>query len=173
MQEALSKRYGVVSLTSDPYNRLMWGYYADSHRGFVAEFAHDPATESHGVETVWSPFGPAIRVTYALALPRFKADFSNPFEVYCTKHEEWAHEHEWRVVESLAAAVPELRDGKTFYQFKFNPKDLVRVILGLRVDPKVERRLSEMLDSKEFAHVKKERMKIDPSSGKLASSDIR
>lgn len=173
MQDGLSTFIGVVSLTSDPYNRLMWGYYADSHRGFVAEFAHGPATESAGVEVVVSPFGPAVKVTYALNLPTFRAGFSNPFEVYYTKHEEWKHENEWRVIQYLAAAVLESKDGKTFYLLPFNPKDLVRVILGLRIDPEVERRLSEILDSEEFAHVKKERMKIDAPSGQLASSDIR
>lgn len=173
MQAGLSKIVGVVSLTSDPCNRLMWGYYADSHRGFVAEFAHGPAKESEGVEVVVSPFGPAIRVSYASKPPTSRADFSNPLQVYFTKHEEWRHEKEWRVVEQLAAAVPEPKDGKTFYMLGFNPKDLVRVILGLRIDSGLERQLSEILDSKEFAHVKKERMKIDAPSGQLASSDIR
>jgi hypothetical protein len=173
MQDGLSKFIGVVSLTSDPYNRLMWGYYADSHRGFVAEFVHGPATESHDVETVVSPFGPAVKVTYASSLPTFRAGFSNPLQVYYTKHEEWDHEDEWRVVQYLTAATPKPKDGKTFYLLRFKPQYLVRVILGLRVDPEIERRLSAMLDTKEFAHVKKERMKIDASSGKLASLDIR
>jgi hypothetical protein len=173
MQAGLSERFGVVSLTSDPYNRLMWGYYADSHRGFVAQFAHEAAMETNGIETAPCPFGLAVKVTYALALPRVKADFSNSVEVYCTKHEEWRHEDEWRVIEYLKAGVPEPRNGKTFYLLRFNPKDLVRVIFGLRVDPTVEKRLTEMLDTEEFAHVKREEMKIDPSSGKLTSSDIR
>lgn len=165
MQAELSKRFGVVSLTSDSYNRLMWGYYADSHRGFVAEFAHDAAMETNGIESALSPFGLAVKVTYTLTPPRFKADFSNSIEVYCTKHEEWRHENEWRVIEYLAAAAPEPTDGKTFYLLRFNPKDLLRVIFGLRVDPALEKRLSEMLDMKEFAHVRRERMKLDALSG--------
>lgn len=173
MQDGLSKFVGVVSLTSDPYNRLMWGYYADSHRGFVAEFAHGPATESHGVEAAVSPFGPAVKVTYAPSLPKFRAGFSNPLEVLYTKNEVWDHEDEWRVVQYLAAAAREPTDGKMFYLLGFNPKDLVRVIFGLRVDPVLEKRLSEILDLKEFAHVRKERMKIDASSGELFPSDIR
>jgi hypothetical protein len=170
MQDSLSKIIGVVSLTSDPYNRLMWAYYADSHRGFVAEFAHGPTKESHGVEAALSPFGPAVRVTYAPNLQTFRADFSNVFEVYFIKHETWEHEAEWRVVEYLAAAVSEPKDEKIFHLLGFKPENLLRLILGLRVDPDVERRLSEMLDTKEFAHVKKEVMKIDSSSGELACS---
>lgn len=173
MQDGLSKIFGVVSLTSDPYNRLMWGCYADSHRGFVAEFVHGPAKESQGVEAVVSPFGLAIKVRYATNPPRVRADFSNALEVYSTKHEEWGHENEWRVIEQLTAASPERKDGNIFYLLRFNPKHLVRIILGLRVDPALEKRLSEMLAMEEFAHVKKERMKIDTSRGQLASTNIR
>jgi hypothetical protein len=169
MQDALSKFIGVVSLTSDPYNRLMWGYYTDSHRGFVAEFAHRPATKSHGVDVAHGPFGPAVKVTYASRLPKFTPGFSNPFEVLFTKHEVWDHEDEWRVIGYLAAAAADSRDGKTFYLLRFNPKQLVRVILGLRVDAALDERLSAMLDTEEFAHVRKEKTKIDASSGELSS----
>lgn len=173
MQDGISKLVGVVSLTSDPYNRLMWAYYADSHRGFVAEFAHLPPKEPQEVEAVLSPFGLAVKVGYEATLQKVKVDFSNAFEVYHTKHQKWEHESEWRVVRTLTDAVAEPKDGKTFYLLRFNPKDLVRVIFGLRVDPALEKRLSEMLDMNEFAHVRKERMKIDASSGELASSDVR
>lgn len=168
MQQGLSKMFGVVSLTGDPYNRLMWAYYADSHRGFVAEFAHGPKKEAQGLEAMLSPFGIAIKVTYDPNLQKFKADFSNSIEVYFTKHREWAHKEEWPVIEFLAKAVPERKNGKTFYLLGFNPKFLVRIILGLRIDPEMENRLSEMLKAKEFAHVKRQKMKIDASSGELA-----
>jgi hypothetical protein len=168
MQDSLSTILGVVSLTGDPYNRLMWAYYADSHRGFVAEFAHGPKKEAQRVEAVMSPFGIAIKVAYEPNLQKFKTDFSNSIEVYFTKHRKWIHEEEWRVVELLAKAVPEQKNGKKFYLLGFKPAYLVRIILGLRVDPDLEKQLSDMLGAKEFAHVKMERMKIDASSGELA-----
>jgi hypothetical protein len=87
--------------------------------------------------------------------------------VYSTKHLSWTHENEWRVIEPLNKGVPEPHDGKTFYLLNFKPEHLVRVIFGLRVDPKVESRLLEMLSSKEFLHVKRDRMKIDVSGGEL------
>jgi hypothetical protein len=167
MQHGLSKMFGVVSLTGNPYHRLMWAYYADSHRGFVAEFAHGPKKEAHGTEAAMSPFGIAIKVAYEPNLQKFKADFSNSIEVYFTKHRTWEHEDEWRVIEFLARAVPEPKNGKTFYLLGFKPKFLVRIILGLRIDPEVEKRLSEMLDAEEFSHVKRQKMKIDASSGEL------
>lgn len=38
----ISSMVGIVSLTEKPLCRLMWAHYAESHTGFVAEFAtHD------------------------------------------------------------------------------------------------------------------------------------
>lgn len=118
----------------------------------------------HQIQLTPPKFGIAVKVAYEANLKRLKADFSNPIEVYFTKHQKWGHENEWRVVEFLARAFPEPRNGKTFYLLGFKPKYLVRVILGLRVDPEVKNRLSEMLDMKEFGHVKIERMTIDALS---------
>src|ERR1700690_3800670 len=39
-QKEIGKIIGVVCLAENPLDRLMWAYYAESHRGFVAEFAH-------------------------------------------------------------------------------------------------------------------------------------
>ena len=47
-QEEISKVVGIVSLAEFPLNRLMWAHYADSHRGFVAEFAAEAPTEAYG-----------------------------------------------------------------------------------------------------------------------------
>lgn len=168
MQTGLSKMYGVVCLTSDPWNRLMWAYYADSHRGFVAEFTTGLKSDDVlGHETLVSPFGVAVKVRYEANSQKLKADFSNSLQAYTTKHLSWRHEDEWRVIELLAKAIPEPKDGKTFYLLSFRPQYLERIIFGLRVDPQLEKRLSEMLEIKEFAHVKKAKMRIDASSGQL------
>jgi hypothetical protein len=58
-------------------------------------------------------------------------------------------------------------DGETFYLLSFKPEYLIRIIFGLRVDPNMEKWLSDMLNTEDFAHVQKEKIGIDPSSGKL------
>ena len=67
----------------------------------------------------------------------------------------------------------EVVDGKTFYLLSFRPEYLLRIIFGLRVDPKIEARFLDMLSTKDFAHVAKEKIKIDPASGELSRSDFQ
>lgn len=168
MQDGLSKLFGVVSLTADPLNRLMWAHYADSHSGIVVEFAHTQEREAQGIRVAGSPFGLALKVVYESKLAKLKPDFSNATEIYSTKHLTWGYEEEWRVIRPLIEAAQEIVDGKTFYLLSFKPEYLIRIIFGLRVDPKVEASLSEMLQLKDFAHIEKEKVRIDARSGELS-----
>src|ERR1043166_4377321 len=76
-QEELSKIIGIVCLTEEPFDRLMWAYYGESHRGFVAEFGHsDEGTSASGFRLCDSPFGAAVKVDYQPTEP-LKRDKSN------------------------------------------------------------------------------------------------
>lgn len=37
-KEAIENKYGVLSLSRNPYSLLMWAHYADNHKGCVIEF---------------------------------------------------------------------------------------------------------------------------------------
>lgn len=59
-QEQMSKLVGVVSLTELPLSRLMWAHYAQSHTGFVAEFATGEETEKCGFRIRMCAVGPVV-----------------------------------------------------------------------------------------------------------------
>ena len=59
-QEAVNEA-GIFSLTEDPCDMLMWGHYAESHRGVCLEFS----------VTDEDPFGLAQPVVYSTAPPNF------------------------------------------------------------------------------------------------------
>ena len=171
-QEGLSSTIGLICLTENPLDRLMWAHYGDSHRGFVAEFRHsEEKMQESNFRICMSPFGGAVKVQYGPELPLLKRDGSNMLEACWTKHFTWEYEQEWRVVESLkkAGAHP-YRKG--YYLLWFKPTDLIRVILGLRVCPKVKSQLRQMLKHKEFEHVRKEQVYIDAESRKLNSRPL-
>jgi len=164
LQNGLSSRVGVISLAEKPLDRLMWAYYGESHRGFVAEFQHSgEGTSELGFRLCDSPFGPAVRVDYQPAQPVLKRDTSNMEEVVLTKNLDWKHEQEWRVILPLKSGVPHVKR-KGFVVVSFKPIHLLRVILGLRVCPKVRFQLTQMLKGKEFEHVRMEEVFIDASS---------
>jgi hypothetical protein len=174
-QEGLSALVGLVCLTERHLDRLMWAHYAESHKGFVAEFR---CTEHRGPEqtpprsaSCLTPFGGAMKVGYLPHQPLRKRDGSNIGEVCWSKHEVWEYEQEWRVVESLTKADPHpTRAG--YFLLWFKPADLLRLILGRRVDPEVRFRLRQMLYHEEFGHVTKEEAYIDQDTRELRSRPL-
>lgn len=171
-QGGLSKLIGVVSLTEKPLNRLMWAHYGESHHGFVAEFRHGEEGDLvAGSRSCMSPFGGARKVQYRLEQPLLKGDKSNLLDVCWTKHVFWTYEQEWRVVESLKKADRHpSREG--YFLLWFKPANLIRVILGLRVSQKVKFHLGQMLNHKEYEHVRREEVYIDPESRELNSRPL-
>jgi hypothetical protein len=84
------QKTGVLSLTSDPENLLMWSYYSN-HKGFCVEFDY--------VSFPFSFFGP-FQINYQSEIETVSA---RPLELaflYQTniKHVSWKHEMEWRLL---------------------------------------------------------------------------
>jgi len=105
----------VLSLTQLPNHLLMWGHYADRHRGICLGFSTEHA-----------PFASARKVDYKEERPVFRA-FERGREALhqmlgtalSTKAPHWEYEQEWRVI-SLEALSPG----------RFEPAALKEVIVG-------------------------------------------
>lgn len=90
---------GLCCLTARNDNLLMWGHYADGHRGFCLEF-----------DTAKYPFSRALPVVYQGDFPLFSPadvvltlDADHMFEVSLrTKSADWYYEEEWRLVHAQA-----------------------------------------------------------------------
>ena len=85
---------GVVCATPCLYNRAMWAYYADSHRGFCLEYDRidDPLfSKSKPVRYIDEADFKFPLLDFAFG----KLDISEPL---FSKYNDWAHEREWRAV---------------------------------------------------------------------------
>ncbi len=177
-QKEIGKTVGVVSLAEESLDRRMWAHYAESHKGFVAEFAHCEEFLEDGYRQRVGPFGSAAKVQYLKPdeqQPECKRDNSNIAKVLWTKHSKWDYEHEWRVVQSHShdkASHGRASDGTPRSLLKFEPNDLIRVILGLRIRPTVEAKLREMLGRQEYTNVRMERADIDPVTNELIPREM-
>jgi hypothetical protein len=91
-REILYRKWGVLSLTSDPNNVLMWSYYND-HKGFCIEF------DISNFEFKY--FGP-FPINYqgkieAISIKEISTQLATL--VQCNiKDEIWSHENEWRLM---------------------------------------------------------------------------
>jgi len=173
-QQQIGNTIGVVSLAENPFDRIMWAHYAESHHGFVAEFAHDETFFKDGFSQRVGPFGPAAKVEYlkpGAQQPECKRDVSNIGKILWSKHSGWHYEQEWRVIQShLRAESGQATDGTSRSLIRFKPRDLIRVVFGLRTCPTVETLLTQMLRQPEFRHVRIERACIDPVTNDLVPS---
>ncbi|WP_165603069.1 DUF2971 domain-containing protein [Mycobacteroides immunogenum] len=109
-------KVGILSLSEDSNNELMWAHYADEHRGLVLGFSSEPHTLLGGQNTIPVTYSDSPRGSVAdgfnqrIAMRRttsggqvWKSEI--PFEselfraVISTKPTSWEYEKEWRYVE--------------------------------------------------------------------------
>ena len=122
---------GIISLTENKENLLMWAHYANEHKGLIAGIVHFEEQTSifHNLlkpnslissssTDEWSPFdGTPKPVNYRKGVryrnDKFDYDYSNIsaegadrilYEVFMQKSDEWIYEQEYRVVLRLEQA---------------------------------------------------------------------
>jgi len=88
----LYRKWGILSLTSDPNNIVMWSYY-NNHQGFCVEFDYSKFPFKY--------YGP-FPINYQKIIEPISIKESGPFlsVIYQTniKSESWSHESEWRII---------------------------------------------------------------------------
>lgn len=128
---------GILSLTEDPQNELMWAHYADEHRGLVLGFSCGKETPLGGSNTIPVTYSNDSRASIANGFQQKSSlSFSTsgqqvwksqiPFEsdlfrtVVSTKPASWEYEKEWRYIEST-------------HGLRSWPAPLVSVTFGVRM----------------------------------------
>jgi hypothetical protein len=135
------ERIKLLCLAEKYDNILMWSHYSEQHKGLCLRFKCVPEEDS--------PWGVAVPVTYAKAMPRLldEESFAKLISgqasidhkamtrrlVY-TKAEEWSYEKEWRVFAGNGRTTAEYED------ILFGQSELDAVYLGCRM-PSDEKRM--------------------------------
>jgi hypothetical protein len=118
LTQSFAKR-GVCCFSSRLDSRLMWGHYADGHRGFCLEF--DISSEH---------FARLKPVTYCESCPSFSPTgilFPNTEDILgtamCSKPVDWAYEQEWRLIHDQAGT-----------EYCYGTAALTAIYFGARID---------------------------------------
>jgi hypothetical protein len=143
---------GVLCLTEDAVDLLMWGHYAQSHQGVCLEF-----------DTQHAPFNLAHRISYddeRSVFRLFDPDRSSLMErILLRKAKAWEYEREWRI----------FGPGKVgFVEFPIDA--LTAIILGARISAKAEESVRKILASREKP-ISIRRVEIDSKTYILNSVD--
>ncbi|EGR0724564.1 DUF2971 domain-containing protein [Vibrio cholerae] len=115
LKSELSK-YGIISLTEDPYNLLMWSHYADEHKGIVVGY-DELDTMLLVSDDCLSEYDPAtsmpLPVKYTRKRPDDKIDDEYIYEIAeksffqqiaLVKGDDWIYEKEHRILLPLSQA---------------------------------------------------------------------
>lgn len=167
----VTNRYvGVLSLTEDPLNELMWAHYADSHKGFVvgldtqSEFFQpkpgEPKTCGELMNVIYTDTTPVVFVEPG------KLDI--PKEVFFTKTNKWSYEREWRMVKYLEHADEVLtHEGKKIHLFEVPKSAIKEVLFGHKVATDVAERLQAEL-SETAPQIVVKQVDFNPKTGLAA-----
>lgn len=157
VSRATNEIFGVVSFSAHWDDGLMWGHYADSHRGFVVGYdalhswfdtrtgPNDPM--NHLVPMNYSKVRPAIPLSAFLG---GHTDEERATALFLTKARAWRYEREVRLVRRLDTA--DLREG-TSHLLRYPPELVREVIVGQRMSYSDRAELLGILDDPRYRHV--------------------
>ncbi len=152
--DGISTAVGVLSLSARADSIVMWGHYADRHRGVVI-----------GFDTSWEVFqtGKGLRsvqysrerLTWDSSWKRGSAAEKTYVEQMVRhKNDEWAYERELRQLFQLAGLRRRrLDDGSTGYFLSVPAPVIVRVILGSRCPSDVQDEVRRVLQEPRWSHI--------------------
>lgn len=137
----IGRQQGVLCLTSDPKNILMWAHYANDHKGLVLGFDTqrllDMKTgEFRGSKIDYKPEFPRLS-DYLEAVRKMKQGRDEAmFDLfYCRKHRDWEYEKEWR----FFSRAPNTTVG-------FDPRGLMEIIFGWKMSEKSRRVIMKLVE---------------------------
>lgn len=159
-KEEVYQCFGILSLTSNEKNFLMWSHYAESHTGYCIGFRTE--------DLVHIEDGYLDKVLYQSEIPEidiaiYKSKDINLFleKILCVKSTSWSYEDEFRFIVNYCS-------NKTV---KYKAEIVDQVIFGCKMNFEMKKNIIEFL-SKEFPKCKIYEMKLSKTQFKLEKIQI-
>lgn len=175
--EKLPALLGVLCLSKNSNQPLMWAHYADSHKGLMIEFDTAHATFNRQ-RSAADDFGHLRPVSYSTLRPELTMhtfDGNNAFEVFAlTKADPWKYEEEIRLIWPLEFADKTVETPLGAIGLLSCPSSaVVSVTLGCKASEKTLSAVRETLeDQPHAAHIRIRRAKLDESAFELRYHDV-
>lgn len=133
----LKGKIGLICLSRNWDNILLWSHYGDSHTGICLGFdiSEGESGTNYGVEVLYQPNPLQIR-------RREDVNFDLANRLLRTKHESWSYEQEVRMFVSL----DDPPDAEGLRWIEFGPSLEIReIIIGAQCNPAESRRIEEVV----------------------------
>lgn len=185
LKTQFSESFGVLSLTTNPTNLLMWSHYANSHKGFLIEFddnhsffdqrlnEHDTIRKLKTV--VYTTSRPKIDAIIKIEeLDNDEYLFQLMDHFFMTKEKIWEYEQEMRMIMPLSKSDQsfELADGEKIHLFSIPPDLIKRVIFGSQMSNELQNELRATISQSNLSHVTFQLAKRNSSEFKIDIIDV-
>jgi Protein of unknown function (DUF2971) len=141
--DQISERYGVICLSGDPRNIMMWSQYAQNHKGLVVGLDHSRVAKMPLLPVVYSD----RRVLFdGRTIIRTSKDTNvRLYEVLTRKSLAWAHEREYRMIWPLEKLDERDVEGQKWHMLPLLPEMISEVIVGVRASDDLADRLRQII----------------------------
>ncbi len=171
--EKSNELIGVLCLTEEKDNLLMWSHYADSHKGFCIKF--DASHEFFNQRRSESDeFYHLREVVYLDERPNKTMSNMSGVDLLLLKSDIWAYEKEWRFCGVLNDSDYKIdSEPLNVHLFKF-PKSIIQeIILGVNASSQLEQEMKLIISqTHELSHVKLSKTKISEKHYSLEFNDL-
>lgn len=133
---------GILSLTKNWNNALMWSHYTNSHKGFCVGF--DPKDEyfQNFLSSDRKKSKMLMEVVYSDKRVEIPMEFGKKkleFEPFITKSTDWKYEEEVRVISTLNMSDKKIKSNPVeIHLFKVPHKSIKEIVAGANMDKENE-----------------------------------
>lgn len=152
VQEGISgfaEKIGILSLTENPDNLLMWAHYALNHEGFALgiDNLHPYFDCRKGAK---DELRHLRKVKYVEQRPNLPMIELTGEDILLTKSSLWSYENEWRILRALQEADKVIEASPhPIHLFSFPPEIVRTIILGNRISAGLKDKIIQIVSDKE------------------------
>ncbi|HGM6066859.1 TPA: DUF2971 domain-containing protein [Stenotrophomonas maltophilia] len=159
---------GVVSLSEDPLNLLMWSHYGDEHRGAAIEldWTH---TDLRPGSTGGSTYSDLVKVDYREDKVCGRPDPDTIIKVLSTKSPHWSYEREWRLIRTLNLTRKVQGD---VHVVDFDLSAIKSIHLGANFKAHLLPEIRRLCDEQDGGHIQFLKVAVSPHRFQLRASTL-
>jgi hypothetical protein len=173
LNKKLEESMGVLCLTEDESNLLMWAHYANSHKGCVIGFDSDNSFFNQK-KSEDDELRHLRKVIYTKE--RRKLDFMDLDDMtsFLSKGQEWRYEEEWRMLCALDDSdVVKTASPDDIHLFRLPFSSIVSLTFGARASINTIRKVLGLVrDNNDLTHIALSKMEVDDREYKLVKNKI-
>lgn len=166
--KAANKNIGILCLTKNYNNLLMWAHYANSHKGFVVELDGDNSFFKQDLDNE-NLMGKLKKVIYSNKRPSESFEKMNIESAYLTKSEEWKYEEEYRMFTSFEKA---FKIDNTVYLYNFTPDIIMSIYCGVNMSEANKEKIKKLIKLERLQHINLFQSEISEQHFKLKFNSI-